>query len=243
VSTKYHAPESKVRTRRGITEVSPFDDLASAYDAWFDEEGKPVFAIEVPAFHEVLPSLLKPWLEVGVGGGRFAQALGIETGIDPSIKLLEMARERGITGFLGRGEQELFEEESFGTVFLIVTLCFLDSPLDVLKEANRILVPDGKVALGLVLKGSPWGKFYQQKKKQGHRFYKYATFYRYDEVAKLLEQAGFSIEQVISALFQRPGKVKRMELPERGYFPNAGFTIISASKSVAASGSAEKNYL
>ena len=101
----------------------------------------------------------------------------------------------------------------------------------------------GKIVLGLVLKESPWGKFYQQKKKQGHRFYKYAIFYRYDEVAKLLEQAGFSIEQVISALFQRPGKVKHMELPERGYFPNAGFTIISASKSVAASGSAEKNYL
>jgi SAM-dependent methyltransferase len=243
VSTKYHALESKVRTRRGTTEVSPFDDLTSVYDAWFDREGKPVFAIEVLAFHEVLPSLPKPWLEVGVGSGRFAQVLGIETGIDPSIKLLEMARERGIIGFLGWGEQELFDEESFGTVFLIVTLCFVDLPMDVLREANRILVPGGKIVLGLVLRKSPWGKFYQQKKKQGHRFYKYATFYRYDEIAKLLEQASFLIEQVISTLFQRPGKVKRMELPERGYFPNAGFTIISASKSVAASRSAEKNYL
>jgi len=44
-----------------------------------------------------------------------------------------------------------------------------------------------------------------------------------------------------SRKLERPGKVKRMELPEREYFPNAGFTIISASKSVAASGSAEKN--
>ena len=230
MSTKYHAQESRVRTRRSNTEVSPFDDLASAYDVWFDEEGKTVFAIEVPAFHEVLPSLPKPWLEVGVGSGRFAQALGIETGVDPSIKLLEMARERGITGFLGRGEQELFDEESFGTVFLIVTLCFVDSPVDVLRETYRILQPSGKIVLGLVLKESPWGKFYQQKKKQGHRFYKYATFYRYDEVAKLLEQAGFSIEQVISTLFQRPGKVKRMELPQRGIFFRAGFTVIVAGK-------------
>ena len=243
MSTKYHTQESRVRTRRSGGDVSPFDDLASAYDAWFEGEGKPVFAIEVSAFHELLPSLPKPWLEVGVGSGRFAQALGIETGVDPSIKLIEMARRRDVNAFLGRGEQELFEEESFGAVFLIVTLCFLDSPLDVLKEAYRILVTSGKIVLGLVLKGSPWGKFYQQKKKQGHRFYKYVTFYRYDEVAKLLEQAGFLIEQVISTLFQRPGKVKRMELPQRGYFPNAGFTIISASKSVAASTSAEKNYL
>jgi len=238
VSTNYQTRGSNTKGRQKNIEWSPFDDLASAYDVWFDKEGKLIFAIEVPAFHEVLPSLPKPWLEVGVGSGRFAQALGIETGVDPSIKLLEMARERGITGFLGWGEQELFEEESFGTVFLIVTLCFVDLPMDVLREAKRILAPGGKIVLGLVLKESPWGKFYQQKKKQGHRFYKYATFYRYDEVAKLLEQAGFSIEQVISTLFQRPGKVKRVELPERGYSSSAGFTIISASKSVAASGSA-----
>jgi len=230
LNQKYSAPASKVATRHSNTEVSPFDDLASDYDAWFEREGKPIFAIEVPAFHEVLPSLPKPWLEIGVGSGRFAQALGIETGIDPSIKLLEMARQRGITGFLGRGEQELFDKESFGTLFLIVTLCFIDSPLEVLKEAYRIMVPGGKIVLGLVLKESPWGRFYEEKKKQGHRFYKYATFYRYDEIVELLEQAGFSIEQVISTLFQRPGKVKRMELPQRGYSSSAGFTVIVAGK-------------
>ena len=221
--------ESEITTRNSA-EVSPFDDLASAYDAWFEGEGGLIFAIEVRAFQEVLPSLPKPWLEVGVGSGRFAQALGIETGIDPSIKLLEMARQRGITGFLGRGEQELFDEESFGTVFLIVTLCFLDSPLDALKEAYRILIPTGKIVLGLVLGESPWGKFYQQKKRQEHRFYKYATFYRYDDLVKLLQQASFSIEKIISTLYQKPGVVERMELPRRGYSSSAGFTVIVAGK-------------
>jgi SAM-dependent methyltransferase len=210
--------------------VSPFDDLALEYDAWFDKEGSLIFFIEVQAFRTLLPSLPKPWLEIGVGSGRFAQALGIEAGVDPSYKLLKMARSRGINAFLGQGEQEPFDEQSFGTVFLIVTLCFLDSPLDVLREANRILLPDGKMVLGLVVRESPWGKFYQQKKKQGHRFYKYATFYSYDEIAKLLEQAGFSIERVISTLFQRPGKVKRMELPQRGYSSSAGFTVMVARK-------------
>jgi len=230
LNLKYSALAAKVRAKRSNTEASPFDEVASDYDAWFEGEGKLIFAIEVPAFREVLPSLPKPWLEIGVGSGRFAQALGIETGVDSSIKLLEMAKQRGITALLGRGEQELFDEESFGAVFLIVTLCFLDQPLDVLKEAYRIMIPSGKIVLGLVLKESPWGKFYEQKKKQGHRFYKYATFYRYDEVAKLLEQAGFSIEQVISTLFQRPGKVNRMELPQRGYSSGAGFTVIVAGK-------------
>jgi hypothetical protein len=66
--------------------------------------------------------------------------------------------------------------------------------------------------LGLVLKESPWGKFYEQKKKEGHRFYKYANFYNYDEVVALLEQAGFLVETVISTLFQKPGKVKQVGL-------------------------------
>lgn len=210
--------------------VSPFDNLAPAYDAWFEGEGKLAFAIEVRAFHEVLPSLPKPWLEIGVGSGRFAQALGIETGVDPSIKLVEMARKRGITALLGRGEQQVFDKESFGTVFLIVTLCFVDSPLDVLREAYRILVPGGKVVLGLVLSEGPWGKFYQQKKQQGHRFYKYANFYKYDEVVTLLEQAGFLIEEVVSTLFQKPGKVERMESPRSGFYASAGFTVIVSGK-------------
>lgn len=209
---------------------SPFDILASEYDAWFEKEGKLVFDIEVKAFQEVLPLLPKPWLEVGVGSGRFAQALGIETGIDPSAKLLEIAKKRGITGHLARGEELLFEARTFGTVFLIVTLCFVDSPLDVLRESRRILEQEGKVVLGLVLKDSPWGKYYLAKKKEGHRFYQHATFYSYREVAEMLRRSGFVIEEVISTLFQKPGAVTEMESPLREYHPDAGFTIVMARK-------------
>lgn len=209
---------------------SPFDDLASEYDAWFDKDGSLIFFIEVQAFKIPLPTLPRPWLEIGVGSGRFAQALGIETGIDPSIKLVQMARHRGIKAFQGRGEQELYEQGTLGTVFLIVTLCFLDSPLDALKETNRILTPDGKLVLGLVLKESPWGRFYQQKKAEGHRFYKFATFYSHDEVVKLLAKAGFVTERIISTLFQKPEHIRNMEIPREGYFPDAGFTIITAGK-------------
>jgi len=229
-STNYRTPRPKAGMKRDKSLSSPFDDLALEYDAWFDREGSPIFFIEVQAFRELLPSLPKPWLEIGVGSGRFAQALGIETGIDPSSKLLQIAQRRGINAFIGQGEQELFDEESFGTVFLIVTLCFLDSPLEVLKEASRILMPGGKLVLGLVLKESPWGQFYQAKKAQGHRFYRYATFYTYDEVLKLLELVDFSIEKVASTLFQQAGKVEHVEDPREGYSPDAGFTIMVAGR-------------
>jgi len=229
-STDYQTRGLNTRSRQNSVEWSPFDDLALEYDAWFDREGSLIFFIEVQAFKSLLPSLPKPWLEIGVGSGRFAEALGIETGLDPSSKLLHMARERGINAFLGRGEQELFEEASFGTVFLIVTLCFLDSPLEVLREASRILMPGGKLVLGMVLKESPWGQFYQYKKEEGHRFYKHATFYSCDEVVRLIVQAGFVTDKIISTLFQKPGEAYCMEEPKEGYFTDAGFTIIVAGK-------------
>jgi SAM-dependent methyltransferase len=226
----YQTQKSNTERQQNNAERSPFDDLALEYDAWFDKDRSLIFFTEVQAFKSLLSSLPKSWLEIGVGSGRFAQALGIETGIDPSIKFVEMARRRGVTAFLGRGEQEFFDEELFGTVFLIVTLCFLDSPLKVLKEAKRILIPGGKIALGLVLKESPWGQFYQAKKAQGHRFYKFATFYSCDEIVRLLDQAGFVIEKTVSTLFQKPNKVHRVEKPKEGYSPDAGFTIIVAGK-------------
>jgi len=216
------------KTRLDDTNISPFNSLAPEYDDWFDKDGKLIFFTEVQAFKTLLPDLPGPWLEIGVGSGRFAQALGIETGIDPSITFVEMAKRRGINASQGRGEQKLFEDGRFGTVFLIVTLCFLDSPLDVLNEANRILAPGGKLVLGLVLKESPWGKFYQQMKEEGHRFYKYATFYSYEEVTELLLQAGFQIEKTLSTLFQQPDVVKDVEEPVEGYSAEAGFTIIVA---------------
>ncbi|MFO7650004.1 MAG: hypothetical protein R6X13_01500, partial [bacterium] len=62
---------------------SPFDAIAAQYDAWYDGKGKAAFATELAALRPLLARLPRPWLEVGVGTGRFAQALGIPLGIDP----------------------------------------------------------------------------------------------------------------------------------------------------------------
>jgi ubiquinone/menaquinone biosynthesis C-methylase UbiE len=216
--------------RPGEVNRSFFDSLAVEYDAWFENKGKLAFEIEIKAFDEILPLLTEPWLEVGTGSGRFARELGIETGVDPSIGLLEISMGRGIKTHLAKGEALPFKEGSFGTAFIIVTLCFVESPLAVLRETRRVLKPGGSVVLGLVLRESPWGKFYLQKKLEGHRFYKHATFYSYEETEKLLKNSGFTVSRVISTLFQEPGEVIGMEDPKNGYYSDAGFTIIAAEK-------------
>ena len=212
------------------SKIHAFNSLAWAYDGWFEQEGRLIFASEVEALRQVLPLLPKPWIEVGVGSGRFAQALGIDIGLDPSSKLLEMARNRGISVFLGRGEKMPFQDGVFGTVFLVVTLCFVDSPARTLGEAARLLKSGGKVILGMVLRESPWGQLYEAEKQRGHRFYRYARFYSYGELDALLKQAGFSVERVTSTLFRNPSQVNHIELPRQGFSTDAGFTVILAGK-------------
>ncbi|MFW6150446.1 MAG: class I SAM-dependent methyltransferase [Chloroflexota bacterium] len=215
----------------GGADSSPFDSFADAYDDWFRSgEGRSIFITEVLAFRKVLDLLPQPWIEVGVGSGRFAQALGIGLGLDPSVALLHKADRRRVEVVRGRGEQIPFRSHSFGTAFLIVTLCFVKRPLDVLRDTHRVLVANGALVLGLVLSQSAWGQFYGRQKEQGHRFYRRATFYSYQDVLMLLGRTGFEVQRVISTLFQRPGQVRSVEQAQVGYQSDAGFTVLVATK-------------
>jgi ubiquinone/menaquinone biosynthesis C-methylase UbiE len=207
-----------------------FDSMAKEYDSWFEKEGKIIFDIEVQALQQVVPLSSRPWLEIGVGSGRFALALKIDNGLDPSIELLKIAENRGINTLLGKGENIPFNNGVFGALFIITTLCFADSPSAMLKEANRILHKGGAMVLGTISPESPWGELYELKKRAGHHIYRHATFYRYAELENLLKNAGFSIEKVFSTLFQNPNEVKYMESPQEGILSNAGFIATLSRK-------------
>ena len=133
----------------------PFESLASVYDQWFEEKGKIIFQIETLAFREILGEFPRPWVEVGVGSGRFSQALGIPFGLDPAMNILKIAQGRGLSVVRATGERVPLKTRSVGTVFLIVTLCFVKSPVRVLQEARRLLKGNGRVVLGLVLREYP----------------------------------------------------------------------------------------
>lgn len=208
-----------------------FDVLTDKYDAWYDsEDGRPLYESELKCLRPMVESSPGPILEIGVGTGRFAMHFPDVTGIDPSLNALKMAEKRGVKTVYGHGENLPFEDESFGCILIIVTLCFVERPLDVLREAKRVLRSDGSIILGLVPGDSPWGAFYQEKKRAGHPFYRSAMFYTMKDLENMLRAAGLRISRVRSTLLQRPDKTCVIEEPAEGCVSGAGFLCIAAKK-------------
>ncbi len=207
-----------------------FDEYAERYDAWYDSAmGRALLSTEVKCIRHLVESFPRPYLDVGVGTGRFAQALGIEYGLDPSVRALQGARRRSIKAVLAVGEEIPFKDACFGAALMAFTLCFVTNPGRVMQEIRRVLVPAGGLVLGLLPKGTPWADFYAQRGVEGHPLYRTAHFYTREEVEALLSQAGFRVGAYRSTLFQKPGlETYREERPVDGYIPGAGFVGIAA---------------
>ncbi|MEW6739912.1 MAG: class I SAM-dependent methyltransferase [Nitrospirota bacterium] len=212
-----------------------FDILTDKYDAWYDsEDGRPLYESELLCLKPLVENASKPILEIGVGTGRFAMHFHDAIGIDPSLNALKMAEKRGVKTVHGYGEKLPFENETFGCILIIVTLCFVEKPLDVLREAKRVLRKNGSIIIGLVPKDSAWGIFYEEKKKSGHPFYRDARFYTLKDVEDMLRTAGLKISRIRSTLLQRPNEPRRIEEPIEGYVEDAGFLCIEAKPAIEA---------
>jgi ubiquinone/menaquinone biosynthesis C-methylase UbiE len=208
-----------------------FDILTEKYDAWYDSaDGRPLYESELKCLGPLVEAAAGPILEIGVGTGRFAMHFPGATGIDPSLNALKMAEKRGVKTVLGYGENLPFEDETFGCILIIVTLCFVEKPLDVLREAKRVLRKEGSIIIGLVPRDSPWGAFYEEKKRAGHAFYRNARFYTLRDVENMLQEAGLNISRVTSTLLQRPGDSRWIEEPMEGHTNGAGFLCIEVKR-------------
>ncbi len=203
---------------------SIFDRYYKKYDAWYDRN-KFAYLSELKALKKVIPKNGEG-LEIGVGTARFAAPLGIQFGIDPSRKMLKIARQRGISVCLGRGEQLPFKGSSFDYVAIIITLCFVKEPRKVIDEAKRVLKKRGKIIIGIVNKNSFLGRFYRRKKSV---FYKKANFFSVKEIANLLKKTGFDKITYYQTLFKSPHSLRSIEKPLRG-FNKGGFVVISGRK-------------
>ena len=208
-----------------------FEDLAERYDAWYDTApGRVLFDLELGALRPLLAGTVGPRLEVGVGLGRFAAALGIEVGIDPAEAPLRLAKARGVRVVRGAGEQLPFRDDTFGAVAFVVTLCFAEDPAGVLVEVGRVLRPGGRLVVGVVPLDSAWGCLYAAKGRAGHPFYRHARFQTLAGHRRMLATAGFWLVEARSTLFQAPGDEPVVEPVLAGAVAGAGFVVLAAQR-------------
>ncbi len=165
-----------------------FDELAERYDSWYDRNWE-LYKKEL----EIVKPPASPSLEVGVGSGRFAAPLGIDVGVDVSLRMLKIAKRRGVECVLADAARLPFRDATFRSVYVIFTLCFLEEPLEALQEVARVLRDDGYLVVCIIPLDSGLGEEYSAK---GGPFYSRARFYRENEVAELLETAGFQVSSI-----------------------------------------------
>lgn len=211
--------------------TSIFDISTEKYDAWYDsEDGRPLYESELLCLKPFIENAPYPILEIGVVTGRFAECFPEVIGIDPAFNALKYAQKRGVDVVQAIGEHLPFKNETFASVMLIVTLCFVRSPMDVLMEGKRVLKGNGHIVIGLVPKNSPWGAFYEERKRQGHPFYRSARFYSFKDIEEMLQNCALKISRVRSTLFQRPEEPRKIENPIEEYIKEAGFLCIEVKK-------------
>ncbi|MCK5595016.1 class I SAM-dependent methyltransferase [bacterium] len=201
-----------------------FDHYYKKYDAWY-EKNKFAYLSELEAVKQVLPKKGKG-LEIGVGTGRFAKALGTKFGIDPSIEMLKIAKKRGINVRLCDGERLPFKNDTFDYVEIIITICFVKNPRKIIEESCRVLKNNGKIIIGIIDKNSFLGKLYQKKKSV---FYKKAKFFSVPELTDLIKDTGFNRFYYCQTIFELPNKISSVEKPQNG-FGKGSFVVISAEK-------------
>ena len=221
-----------MRARANLA-AQAFEDLAERYDAWYDTApGRALFDLELGALRPLFAGTASPKLEVGVGSGRFAAALGLDVGLDLAGAPLLLAKERGVSVVRGAGEELPFRDDAFGVVVLVVTLCFAEDAADGSAEAARVLRPAGRLVVGLVPLDSAWGCSYEAKGRAGHPFYRQARFLTLAEHRRLLAAADFRIVDSRSTLLQAPSDGPVAEPVQRGVADGAGFVALAAMTEV-----------
>jgi len=209
-----------------MAKTEPFDMYSVQYEQWF-EHNKYAYESEILAIKELLPASGEG-LEIGVGSGLFAEPFGIRYGIDPSEKMREIARKRGIEAIDGIAEDLPYEDSRFDFALMVTTICFLDDVEAALKEAHRVLKKGGSLTIGFVDKNSALGKQYLQNKDES-LFYGAATFFSVKEVVFFLKKAGFKDYTFTQTIFRYLHEIDAVETIKKGY-GEGSFVAVRALK-------------
>jgi SAM-dependent methyltransferase len=188
-----------------------FERLANRYDSWY-VRNRIIAENEVKLVKLFPPK--PPSVEVGAGTGYFASKLAVDVAVEPAYNMLVKAHERGLETIQALGENLPIRSGSIATVYLIVTLCFLDNPYPVIAEIARVLKPGGSLVSCIVPRDSSWGQHYMELGRRGHPFYSRARFYTVQEMDVMYGKYGMARVKVLGTLSFKPWERARLERPK-----------------------------
>ena len=202
--------------------IDHFERTSKDYDEWYDAH-QALYQSEIEAMKKVVPS--GAGLEIGVGTGRFAAPLDVRFGLDPAIKMLRLAKKRGICVVQGLGESLPFKADSFDFVQLVFVIEFVDNLNLFLSEAVRALRRSGVLILGFIDRDSQWGRFYAREPSPRKYFHPPSPA----EILENFKKTGLEFREASQTLFQPPPDICRKEEPLDGY-GKGGFVVFKAIK-------------
>jgi ubiquinone/menaquinone biosynthesis C-methylase UbiE len=189
---------------------APFDP--DAYGRWFTTPlGRRVWADELRVLDRLLPTDLpgRRILDLGCGDGRFAEHVrargGWVTGIDLSGPMIRAAAQRlhasdsrpGPRGVvrLVRADAALLpvRDHTVDVVTIVTLLAFVPEPAAVIREAARVLRPDGLLILGALGRRSIWAAVRRFRAWFGDRTWRGARFWTAAELRLLLLRADLEV--------------------------------------------------
>lgn len=205
-----------------------FNKNVEEYEAWYEKYPQ-VYNSELAAIKEHISGLPENirGIEVGLGTGRFAQALDIKEGVEPSEEMIKKAVRRGVEVIKGVAERLPYADLQFDFV-LFVTICHLKDLKMALKEAYRVLKPKGAVIIGFLDKDQIIAKEY---KERGYRstFYQNATFHSVKHIEELLMNTRFKNLEFNQTLYGQLDDIEELQQPKPGY-GEGSFVVVKAIK-------------
>lgn len=191
--------------------LNPFNAIANEYDQWFDDH-KIIFLSELESIKQFMPEE-GTGIEIGVGTGRFARALEIKQGVEPSVEMAEIARSRGIDVQIGVAEDLPYDSETFDFAIMVAVDPFVQNINKVYSEIFRILKPGGKLIVGILHKEGAVAQKYMAM--QDSPVYRNAQFHTIEETKQQLSASGFSGLDTFQSLFN--SQPTQIETPTPGH--------------------------